>query len=1131
MKTPKALMSAILTCAILASAAVPAAADTVSVSGSKADVSAVSATTDGGDPSTFSWDNATVYFLLTDRFLNADKSNDNAYGRQDPNVGDQRATFHGGDFAGITQKINEGYFNDLGVNAIWLTAPYEQIHGYIQGGDNFYHYSYHGYYVLDYTQTDKAYGTEEEFRTLVDTAHEHGIRIIMDVVMNHAGYCSMYDMNEYGFGALADGWQTFYQNPPSNAQTYQDYMIYDQNADLWAKWWGPDWIRSDVAGYSLGTDGSELTQALAGLPDFKTEQTAQVGLPQILQTKWGKEGTLAEKQAKYGTSNTVTGYISTWLSEWVREYGVDGFRCDTAKHVEKTSWKVLKDKCVAALREWKQANPDKKLDDLDFWMTGECWDHGVGYDDYYTVGGFDSMINFDTTGGGVLAAGTVAQKYSDYAAAINSRDDFNALSYVSSHDTTLARGDLYGLGSAFLMLPGGIQIYYGDETNRGFVDGVNDSYGAGHGLRSDMNWDSIDEDVLAHWQKVGTFRNSHIAVGGGDNLTLTASDGVAFGRTYSKNGINDKIAGVIYAGADSDVTIDVSDLWEDGTVLVNAYDDSTGVVSGGEVTFSSGAHGTILIQEPTGGVLVSVKGASSFTDTQEVTVYADGVETIKVSVDGGKKFLAKNGDTFTIGETAYPGDTVKVTMAYTDDKGNNISKTQSFKKNDPTGAGESRSDNAIVHVYTSLSNPNIYAWTGAGATADEKPAGAWPGTGLSSKDDDGWYVIDLKTTDSYNVIINSGGAQTGDVTGLKGEMWLVVSDSLGVKKYTDRAKAIADVTGVEIPESDFGKLKTVCRQIKVLTDSDYTAATYSAAVAKVAEADVLILKGEAEADAAEVTKLYKEVSAAKDALVLASPKVKTMSRGDTKISGTAACEAEVTVKVDNKTYTATADDITGEWEVAVSALSDSSTATISAKNAVAESESITVKVGETPIVVDKSALKAKLDEARAILDRYADIPEGVDYMSEPLYNLMNAYDEAKKVYDDSNATQAEVDAQVKKLDDAIKAFDVDTNTDTDGDKNTDTDTEPDKTPDTDSDTDSDTSTDKDTDTDVPAGDGDVNGDGKISLKDASLIQKSVAGLITLTAEQMKAADINGDGEVNLFDAYALQLQVNANYIK
>ncbi|MBQ2474482.1 MAG: alpha-amylase, partial [Ruminococcus sp.] len=109
----------------------------------------------------FTWDNANVYFLLTDRFYNGDTSNDHSYGRTldangNPLSGWNTApcTFHGGDFAGITQKINEGYFDNMGVNAIWISAPYEQIHGFVDSGGesqpaHFAHYSYHGYYVLD----------------------------------------------------------------------------------------------------------------------------------------------------------------------------------------------------------------------------------------------------------------------------------------------------------------------------------------------------------------------------------------------------------------------------------------------------------------------------------------------------------------------------------------------------------------------------------------------------------------------------------------------------------------------------------------------------------------------------------------------------------------------------------------------------------------------------------------------------------------------------------------------------------------------------------------------------------------------------------------------------------------------
>ena len=784
-------------------------------------------------PATFSWDNATVYFLLTDRFLNGDKSNDNAYHRQEINVGDTRATFHGGDFAGITQKINEGYFNDLGVNAIWLTAPYEQIHGYIQGGSNFYHYSYHGYYVLDYTQTDKAYGTEEEFRELVDTAHENGIRIIMDIVMNHAGYCSMYDMNEYGFGELASGWDSWYKNPTSNAQDYQSYMVYDGSAAKWAQWWGPDWIRSGVSGYSEGEGGSELTQCLSGLPDFKTESTATLGIPAILQTKWTKEGTLAQKQAKYGSSGTVTDFITKWLSEWVREYGVDGFRCDTAKHVEKSSWKKLKDSCVSALKEWKSNNPDKALDDLDFWMTGEHWHHGLGKDDYYTVGGFDSMINFDMTGGAALSIDRVSGKYNDYAAAINNDDSFNALTFISSHDETLARSDdMFYLGSAFLMLPGAVQIYYGDETARPYVSGIpQDGYGgAGHSLRSDMNWDSYDPELLAHWGKVGNFRNNHIAVGGGANVTLTASSGVAFGRTYSKNGLDDKVAGVIGAAANADVTVDVSAIWSDGTLLENFYDDSVAVVSDGKVTFNAGAHGTILLQEPDGErgrvTVTHIDQDSGKTMKKETLVGRLGESYTATPLDtlGYKLAKTTGSKTGTFSETE-----ASVTFYYTFDS-SNYAHIEVQYVDSQTGAEIAESDSQVgkigssytteaksiknyevdavpsnaagtvksgtttvtykyvyvessnlqVHYYNAnnWSGVNLYAYTEVGSVATQY-TGKWPGTAMTSEGD-GWFYCDVPDTESgYVIFNNSSNTSVQEPAGINpkgyeatGEVWI-----------------------------------------------------------------------------------------------------------------------------------------------------------------------------------------------------------------------------------------------------------------------------------------------------------------------------------------------------------------------
>ena len=886
----------------------------------------------------FSWDNASVYFLLTDRFRNGNTSNDHSYNRGLDQSGkvlsniDDRATFHGGDFAGVTQSIEDGYFNNLGVNAIWISAPYEQTHGYVVGSDgnpSYAHYSYHGYYVLDYTQTDANFGTAEEFETLVDTAHEHGIRVIMDIVMNHSGYNSLYDMAEYGYGTVAPGWEdAYYSHQNVNNKTYHSFIDYNTNAEDWANWWGPDWIRCGVAGYTEG-GGSDLTRSLAGLPDFKTEQASTVGLPKILQKKWSGEGRLDSETAKInnfftktGRSATVSNYLAGWLSEWVREYGVDGFRCDTAKHVEFASWKNLKNACVDALKEWRANNPDKPGADWDedFWMTGECWDHGVNKDGYYTQGGFDSMINFSTQGGGLLSAGRVKGTYDGFAKAINNDDSFNVLSYVSSHDSVLARGDLIGTGSGLLLCPGGIQIFYGDETNRPMVAGVpNDGNGgAGHSLRSDMNWDSMDTNVLEHWQKVGVFRNNHISVGAGSNTSLTSTSGYAFARDYDKNGITDKVIGCIYANANTDVTISVGDTWSDGQYLVNAYDQSSAVVSNGKVTFNSGKNGTILVEEPDGRPLMSVKGDAEFTGTQTVTVSLDKCEQAKCSIDGGNKFIVKDGDTITIGNTAYDGDTITITLEAENEIGSSESKATFKKKVQGGSTAPVKTTSRLVVKTADGSAPYVYAWTGASNTL----LGAWPGTQLTSKDDNGDYYVDINTTETYNVVLNNGGkVQSADIAGITGDAIITVKNT-SFSSY--------DLEIVETPASPLEQLKKEGREVKAMTSSDYTASSWTTVESVMKSVDALVAQG-SDADDDQVTAMITTLQNAKAKLQLNVPALGYAVKGKNTVSGVAAPASKVTVTVNGTAYTTQADDVTGVFTVTTATLNASSKLTFKAE--------------------------------------------------------------------------------------------------------------------------------------------------------------------------------------------------------
>ena len=132
----------------------------------------------------FDWRAANVYFLLTDRFNNGDPSNDLNFDRTNETA--VLRGFEGGDIKGVTQKIEEGYFDELGIQAIWMTPIVEQVHDGTDEGTG-YTYAYHGYWTKDWTALDPNFGTAEDLAELVKTAHEHGIRILLDAVINHTG--------------------------------------------------------------------------------------------------------------------------------------------------------------------------------------------------------------------------------------------------------------------------------------------------------------------------------------------------------------------------------------------------------------------------------------------------------------------------------------------------------------------------------------------------------------------------------------------------------------------------------------------------------------------------------------------------------------------------------------------------------------------------------------------------------------------------------------------------------------------------------------------------------------------------------------------------------------------------------
>ena len=132
----------------------------------------------------FVWESANVYFLLIDRFKNGDKTNDLTYNRNKSTA--KLRGFEGGDIRGVIQKLDEGYFEKLGINAIWMTPVVEQIHDGVDEGTGF-TYGFHGYWARDWTALDPSFGTKNDLAELVQKAHAKGIRILLDAVINHTG--------------------------------------------------------------------------------------------------------------------------------------------------------------------------------------------------------------------------------------------------------------------------------------------------------------------------------------------------------------------------------------------------------------------------------------------------------------------------------------------------------------------------------------------------------------------------------------------------------------------------------------------------------------------------------------------------------------------------------------------------------------------------------------------------------------------------------------------------------------------------------------------------------------------------------------------------------------------------------
>lgn len=516
----------------------------------------------------FMWEASNVYFMLTDRFHNGDKTNDTNFDRS-LNTGPARG-FEGGDLKGIIQKLEEGYFEALGINVLWFTPVVEQIHGIVDEGTGP-TYAYHGYWAKDWTTLDPNFGTEKDLEQLIALAHSKGIRVLLDVVVNHTGPVTEKD------------------------------PVY-----------GDDWVRTGPACTYQDYETTTSCTLVENLPDVLTDKDEAVTLPEVLLQKWEQEGRLEQEIAELDSFFNQTGlpraprfYIMKWLTDMVKAYGVDGFRVDTAKHTEASIWQELYDLAAPAFETWKQNNPEQVLDNTPFFMVGEVYNYNISSGRWFDYGdkkvdffanGFKSLINFEFK--------SDARK--DYEALFSKYDTLltkklkgkSVLNYVSSHDDGSPfdpeRKKPYETANKLLLTPGASQVYYGDETAR--VLKVQDAQGDAN-LRSFMNWEDLannseTQKINDHWKKLGTFRRDHPAVGAGRHQMLSRAPYV-FARSLKTKGFSESVViGLNLQGGEKTITI--GDHFKEGSTVTDHYSGNTAKVKDGAVTLNT-PFNTVLL--------------------------------------------------------------------------------------------------------------------------------------------------------------------------------------------------------------------------------------------------------------------------------------------------------------------------------------------------------------------------------------------------------------------------------------------------------------------------------------------------------------------------------------------------------
>ncbi|RSD26847.1 pullulanase [Mesobacillus subterraneus] len=441
----------------------------------------------------FDWDESIIYFMLTDRFFDGDASNNDPYNLNYDTT--DRGTYQGGDFKGITEKLD--YLDDLGVNTIWISPVVENIKYDVRFDNKEGHsyYAYHGYWASNFESLNPHFGTMEDFHQLIDAAHERGIKIMVDVVLNHTGY-GLKEINAM-------------ENPPAGYPTDAERSKFSSL------------LRQGNVG------GDEVVGELAGLPDLKTEDPAVRNAIIKWQTDW-------IEKAKTAKGNTI-----------------DYFRVDTVKHVEDATWMAFKNAITDKMPEHKMigetwgANVNNDYGYLEAGMMDSLLDFDFKNIAHDFVNG-----NLKAANDALIARNGKIDNTATLGQFLGSHDEDGFL-----HNAGNDKGKLKVAASLQATAKGQPVIYYGEELGQ---SGANNypQYDNRYDLAWDK---VEGNDVLDHYKKILNFRADHSEVfAKGDRTTIGGSNGDKFMMFARKHGNDAAYVGLNVADAAKQVKLTVN---------------------------------------------------------------------------------------------------------------------------------------------------------------------------------------------------------------------------------------------------------------------------------------------------------------------------------------------------------------------------------------------------------------------------------------------------------------------------------------------------------------------------------------------------------------------------------------------